>query len=365
MKWNWQQRDWPQFEYDEKKLKPLEEEFLRQCGVLEGSLKFTSQKEHEHLLVEIISSEAKETSEIEGIQLNRDSLRSSIQNQFGLKTRGVKVSDAEKGVSDMMVDLYRRFSMPLSKEILCNWYRYLMSGKLPIKPSKYRTYKDAMQVVSGPVYQPKVHFEAPPSNKIHKEMTLFLNWFNGTAQPQKQVLPVLTRAALSHLWFVCIHPFEDGNGRIGRAVAEKSLAQSLGRPTMIALAKTINMNKKQYSDALSNNNQQLEITDWMIYFSRTILDAQQLSQRLIDFSIKKMKFFDSHKDDLNDRQAKVVERIFREGPDGFEGGLSAQNYISISKTSRATATRDLQDLVTKKIFTKKGELKHTRYYLTL
>jgi len=197
------------------------------------------------------------------------------------------------------------------------------------------------------------------------EMKRFIDWFNDTAPGGKNPLPALTRAALAHLHFVCIHPFEDGNGRIGRALAEKALAQNLGQPSLIALAYTIERKRKDYYAALERNNKNLEIIGWMKYFASTIIEAQNNTIRRVDFYVAKAKFYEKFRDQLNERQAKVIARMFREGIDGFKGGLSAEKYISISKTSRATATRDLQDLVEKSALTKTGELRHTRYFLIL
>jgi len=167
------------------------------------------------------------------------------------------------------------------------------------------------------------------------------------------------------LYFVSIHPFEDGNGRIGRAIAEKSLAQSMGQPTLIALAQTIQSQRKKYYDNLEQSNKNNLIDSWMEYFAGTILAAQSYTMQMVEFLIDKTRFYDRRKGQLNERQSKVVLRIFKEGIDGFKGGLSAENYISITGTSRATATRDLQDLVAKKAFTKSGRGKGTRYYLNL
>lgn len=178
-------------------------------------------------------------------------------------------------------------------------------------------------------------------------------------------MPALTRAGIAHLYFVCIHPFEDGNGRIGRAIAEKSLAQNLGHPSLVALAYTIARKHKDYYAALERNNQGLEITDWLDYFGRTILEAQSNTISRVDFYVAKAKFYERHRDKLNERQANAIARIFEQGVDGFKGGLSAENYISITKASRATTTRDLQDLVEKGALTRTGELRHTRYYLAL
>jgi Fic family protein len=229
----------------------------------------------------------------------------------------------------------------------------------------YRTHSDPMQVVSGRAHDPKVHFEAPPSSRMPEEMDAFVKWFNDTAPDGKRPLPALTRAGAAHLYFVSIHPFEDGNGRIGRALSEKSLAQNLGQPSLIALAYTIERARKAYYAALESSNKDTEITGWLIYFAETILEAQRNTIKRVDFYVAKAKFYERLRGQLNERQEKVIARIFREGIDGFKGGLSAENYISLTKTSRATATRDLQDLVAKDALTKTGELRHTRYHLPL
>jgi Fic family protein len=220
-----------------------------------------------------------------------------------------------------------------------------------------------MQVVSGPVYKPTIHFEAPPSKMMLAEMQRFIAWFNDTAPLGKTPLSAITRAGLVHLYFVCIHPFEDGNGRVGRALAEKSLAQNLGHPSLIALAYTVERRRKDYYSALEHNNKDMEVTDWLRYFAETVIEAQTTTIKRVDFYIAKAKHYERQRDQLNERQTKVIARMFMEGIDGFKGGLSAENYISITGTSRATATRDLQDLVEKSAITKTGELRHTRYFL--
>jgi Fic family protein len=197
------------------------------------------------------------------------------------------------------------------------------------------------------------------------EMDAFVSWFNETAPSGKRALPALTRAGIAHLYFVSIHPFEDGNGRIGRALAEKSLAQDLGQPTLIALAYTIERSRDAYYAALERNNKDIEITNWLTYFAETILVAQRNTIKRLDFYVAKAKLYDKLRGQLNERQEKAIARMFREGIEGFKGGLSAENYIGITKSSRATATRDLQDLVAKGALTKVGELRHTRYYLNL
>jgi Fic family protein len=196
-------------------------------------------------------------------------------------------------------------------------------------------------------------------------MDAFIAWFNRTASTGATPLPALTRAGIAHLYFECIHPFEDGNGRIGRALAEKALAQGLGQPTLIALADTIERHNKAYYDALERANKGNEITDWLVYFAQVLLEAQERTQVRIEFLIEKAKLYDRLRGQLNPRQEKVLARMFREGPDGFTGGLSAENYISITQTSAATATRDLQDLVQKGGLVRTGERRYTRYSLNL
>lgn len=363
--WNWQQKGWPNFSYDEDALKEFEEQFLRNSGEHSGALKHISEKEQELLKVELLSDEALKTSEIEGEFLDRDSLQSSICHQFGLKTDSRKVPPAEQGIASMMVDLYKTFDAPLSHEYLWQWHKMLINGQQNIKIGAYRDSEEPMRVVSGVIYDPTVHFEAPPATILHSEMDAFIHWFNATSKQGKTPLPALTRAAIAHLYFVCIHPFEDGNGRISRALAEKSLAQSLNQPTLISLAYTIERAKKHYYSGLERNNKDIEITDWIIYFAKTVLDAQANTRRRIEFIIEKTKLYDKLRGKMNPRQQKVIERMFREGVDGFKGGLNAENYITITSSPRTTVTRDLNDLVAKGALVKIGKLKHTRYYLNI
>lgn len=361
MIWNWQRPDWPKFTYDASALAALEAEFLKEAGILIGAFRHLDADEKDLLTIDLISTEALKTSEIEGEMLNRDSLQSSIRRQFGLQTDGRKIPPSEQGIAEMMVNLYRTFDEPMSHETLHEWHRMLTNGRNDLKDiGRYRTHEDAMQVVSGPIHRPKVHFEAPPSKQMLREMDGFLEWFNNS-----QDLPALTRCGIAHLYFVCIHPFEDGNGRIGRATAEKAIAQNLGQPSLTALATQIEKGRKHYYDALEAANKSNEITEWLLYFAQVILDAQKTTGTHIQFLIDKAKLYDRLRGKLNERQEKVIERMFREGPDGFEGGLSADNYLSITQTSTATATRDLRELVELGALTKTGKLKGTRYWLNL
>lgn len=362
MNWNWERKDWPNFSYDTKTLEELENRFLRESGTLLGAFKHLDEDQRQSIIIDLISDEALKTSEIEGEYLDRDSLQSSIRRQFGLQTDQKKVPLAEQGVAEMMVDLYEDFDTPLSHEGLFKWHRMLLQSRTDLEEiGCYRTDPNPMRVVSGSIHKPKIHFEAPPSKIVKQEMDVFMKWFRSS----KETLPALTRSGIAHSYFVSVHPFIDGNGRVGRAISEKAMAEKLGQPTLIALAKTIESNKKAYYDALQDVNRTNEITDWLIYFANTILEAQQATVQLVEFSIAKAKFYDRLSDHLNARQVKVVARLFKEGPTGFTGGLSAENYISITKTSRATATRDLADLVRKRALSKTGTLRHTRYHLKI
>ncbi len=364
MTWNWQRPDWPYFTCDSGVLDPLEQRFLLQSGEFIGACKHIDADDQEALKIEVISDEAVKTSEIEGKILNRDSVQSSLRHQFGLGTERPGVKPAERGISMMMVNLYHGFATPLTDQTMFDWHGTLLRDEKSVAViGGYRTHAQAMQIVSGPDYKRTVHFEAPPSARVPDEMKRFITWFNDTAPGGKSPLPALTRAGIAHLYFVCIHPFEDGNGRIGRALAEKSLAQNLGRPSLIALAYTIERKRKDYYAALERNNKEVAITNWLTYFANTVLEAQTNTVKRVEFYVAKAKLCERMRGKLNERQEKAIARMFREGLDGFKGGLSAENYIAITEASRATATRDLQDLVEKGALTKTGELRHTRYHL--
>jgi len=366
MKWNWQQPNWPNFVYNNSALQELENQFLRNTDVIIAIQQYLDQADKDYLKVHIISEEALRTSEIEGEYLNRDSVQSSIRKHFGLNSDNRRVSAAESGISEMMISLYKSFNQPISNDYLFKWHIMIANGRNDLNAiGSYRNHEDPMQVISGPIGNAKIHFEAPPSKEVVIQMKKFISWFNKTAPSGEMKLSPLIRESIAHLYFVSIHPFEDGNGRIGRAIVEKSLAQFMNQPTLIALSQVIQNKKKSYYSALENNNKIMNITEWIEYFAKTILEAQEYTYNYIDFLIKKGKLYNKIKNQLNLRQEKVIQRIFNKGPEGFEGGLSAKNYISITETSKATATRDLQDLVIKDILIAKGELKTTRYYLNI
>ncbi len=363
--WNWQQKAWPEFIYRSAALEAFEWEYTYRSGHFQGVLTHIARTDELPLIINLLSDEAVKTSEIEGDYLNRDSIQSSIRRNFGLQTDHLKVSPAEQGISEMLVGVYRSNAEPLTHQKLHEWHAMLTKGRRDLMDvGAYRTHIEPMQIVSGAL-NPKIYFEAPPSARMQDEMDVFVTWFNNTSPAGDEPLSALTRAGIAHLYFVCVHPFEDGNGRIGRAIAEKALSQSAGKPTLIALSTIIQKHKKAYYQALENSNKTLEISDWLIYFAKTVIEAQAHTQSLIEFIIEKTKLFDRLKGRLNPRQEKVLTRMFKEGVDGFKGGLSAENYISITDASRATVTRDLHDLVGKGALVQRGNLKGTPYYLNI
>ncbi len=366
MTWSWQQPDWPNFTWNRTRLEKAEQQFLLRGGVLVGTVKHLPEDDRQQLTVEAMSTEAITTSEIEGEILDRASVQSSIRKQLGLSVEERKVRPAEQGIAEMTVDLYRSFSEPLSEEMLFRWHKMIVSGRRDLKQvGGFRTGTEPMQIVSGRVPEPRVHFEAPPSSRVPSEMSRFFHWFTQTNVGAERPLPALTRAAVAHLYFESIHPFEDGNGRIGRAISEKSLAESLGEPTLIALAGTILLRRKNYYEALEAANKGNEITNWITWFAAIVIEAQRRTTALAEFLIDKTKLLDRLKGELNERQTKALLRMFREGPEGFQGGLSAGKYTTITGASPATTTRDLSDLVSKGALMREGELRHARYRLNI
>ncbi len=265
-------------------------------------------------------------NEIEGEILNRDSVQSSIRRELGLSADATRASPAERGIAEMTVDLYRRFGDPLDEATLCSWHEMLMRGRRDLRDvGRYRTHGEAMRVVSGGMHDPRVHFEAPPSTQVPAEMSAFLEWFSDTAPTGPRPLPAVTRAGTAHLYFESIHPFEDGNGRIGRAVSGKALAQNLGRPTLTALAAAILARRRMYYEALEASNKHNEISNWLAWFAGIALEAQQRTQAQVEFLIDTTRLFDRLRAQLNSRQSAVLLRMLEEGPEGFKGGLSAGN----------------------------------------
>ena len=366
MTWNWQQPDWPHFTWNREALARYEDEFLLAGGVLLGMTQHLKEGDWNEIRVESMSEEAVTTSEIEGEMLNRASVQSSIQRQLGLIADTQNVAPREQGISELMVTLYGTIDEPLTAGVLFAWHRMVMAGRPDVQTvGGFRTSQEPMQVVSGAAYAPKVHFEAPPSSAVSREISRFLSWFGETRRQGVEPLPPLTRAGIAHLYFESVHPFEDGNGRIGRALAEKALVQGLGKPIFIGLAQGIHARHRSYYEALEAANKQNDVSAWLMWFAEVALAAQQGTTATVAFLIHKTKLLDRLRGKLNDRQLKALLRMLREGRKGFAGGMSAGKYGVITGASSATATRDLRELVELDALISTGERKHTRYSLKL
>lgn len=367
MMYNWQQPGWPQFNYDQQSIDDILFAFAEETGHLAGLLKAVPENIQSEAIINMMVSEAIKTSEIEGEYFSREDVVSSIRNNLGLNEKPVNIRDKKaQGAGELMVVVRNTFMDPLTEESLFSWHRILLAQPSGINVGVWRTHTKPMQVISGSIGKETIHFEAPPSAKVPAEMQQFISWFNDTAPGgNNEIKKAPVRSAIAHLYFESIHPFEDGNGRIGRALAEKAISQTIGRPVLISLSQIIEADKKSYYLALKKAQVTNDITAWMNFFINIIFDAHLHAKSLIEFIINRAKFFDRFKDQLNERQLKVIRKMLDAGPNGFEGGMTANKYISITKTSKATATRDLQNLTDLKVLLNKGGGRNTHYLLNM
>lgn len=353
MKYIWQLTGWPNFTYD---MEPLQETlylYAKISGEVSGGFQQIAQEDQKEALLDIIVAEALKTSEIEGEYYDQEDVRSSLKNHLGISTKKKRIKDKRaENISRLMVCTRETFLQDLSEEALFGWHKILMADHPDMNfkdIGKWRDGQEPMQIISGPDGQEKVHYQAPPSKIVAEEMSGFINWFNKTSPASNRVaLPGPIRAAIAHLYFECIHPFEDGNGRVGRAISEKALSQDLGRPVLLSLSSEIMKSKKAYYEHLSKfSRDSLDISGWISYFTNLIYSAQVSTRDLIEFVLYKARFWREWSDKLNPRQISVLQRMFGEGPDGFKGGISASKYMKLTGVSKATATRDLTDLLAK------------------
>ena len=364
MAWNWPDTGWPVFRFRQALLADREGQFLRQSGVVVGTVRHVPDEERLPLVIDLISTEALKTSEIEGEMLDRDSVQSSLRRHFGLEADTRRVAPAERGIAATLTDLYRSYADPLDDATLFRWHTWLLQGRTDLRAvGEYRKHSEPMQVVSGRIDAPKIHFEAPPSATVAGEMATFCRWFNATCPTGDAPLPALARAGIAHLYFECIHPFEDGNGRIGRALAEKALAQGAGQPSLTALSLLIQRQRKDYYAQLEVASKTLEVDTWLDWFADLVLAAQSHTLQGLDFLLANTRLRDRLRGQLNARQDKALARLMRAGIDGFVGGLSASNYMALTGAPAATARRDLVHLVTLGALRRTGQLKGTRYWL--
>jgi len=365
MLYNWQQPDWPHFRYDLAGLTDRLLAFVERAGRVGGLLEGLPEELGTEAILDFMITEAIRSSAIEGETLDRDAVMSSIRNRLGLnpipQPVGSRLAD---GAGQLMVAVRNHFQEPLSEETLFAWHRMLLGGTTTLRVGGWRQGGDPMQVVSGRIDRPTVHFEAPPSARVPAEMASFIAWFNDTAPGAPAAIshaPI--RSALAHLYFETIHPFEDGNGRIGRAISEKALSQGTGRPIVMSLSRTIDARRNAYYDALKRAQRGNDATAWLDWFLDTVLEAQRDAEAQIRFVLQKSKFFHRYESQLNDRQRKVIARMFEAGPEGFTGGMNARKYIALTGASKATATRDLQQLARLGALTPVGGGRSTRYDL--
>jgi len=366
--YNWQQSDWPLFRYDLNSLHGTLQLIAEKVGLISGKLSHLDESQETEALIDLIVGEAVKTSEIEGEYISRPDIRSSIENKLGLFGENPVRDKRANGIIEMIFNARTSFRQPLCDTTLFEWHLSLLSMSLDpnLRIGAWRIDEDPMQIISVQHGKTIVHFEAPPSKAVPHKMQQFVKWFNDTAPGKPQAIifaPV--RAAIAHLYFESIHPFEDGNGRIGRVIAEKALYQGFGYPVMLSLSQAIESDKKAYYESLHKASRSHEITAWLSYFLNVILKAQADVEIQINFILKKSSCFDKFKDTLNKRQLKVVQRMMKSGPKGFEDGMSAKKYITITGTSKATATRDLQHMVHVNALNQTGGGRSVRYTLAL
>lgn len=367
MTYNWQLAAWPNFEYDPTPLRAGLHAFAEHSGRISGLLEGLPASLGEETVLDFMIAEAVKSSAIEGEALDYSDVMSSIRNNLGLNPTPEPVkSRLAAGAGQLMVAVRSSFSDALTEDILFDWHKMLLGGTARLRVGSWREGGDPMQVISGRIDKPTVHFEAPPSAALPQEMAAFIDWFNATAPGgHASILESPIRAGIAHLYFESIHPFEDGNGRIGRAIAEKALAQGLGAPAVLSLSRTIEANRANYYEGLKQAQRTLKITEWLDYFIGVVLTAQLDAEAQVRFVLKKAKFFQRFESELNERQLKVIRRVLDAGPGGFEGGINSRKFMALTKCSKATATRDLQQMAAAGVISPVGLGRATRYEINL
>lgn len=370
-RWIWQQPDWPHFGWQAERLTPL----LRDCAQAQGRLlgmagaagsELSAQSELDALLQNIVTSSA-----IEDEQLNVGSVRSSLARRLGLELDGdSQVSARSEGLAELMLDASQHFQPPLTLERLLHWHRLLFPAQeQDLLPRRIRVGAlrgdEPMQVVSGRLDRPTVHFEAPPRDGLEQQLATFLDWFE--ASRSDATLDPLLRAGIAHFWFVTLHPFDDGNGRLTRAITDLALAQAECQSLRFyAMSASILDDRKGYYHILETCQQAaLDITPWLEWFLLTLLCSLQQALARIDRVLAKSRFWQQHRHlALSAEQVKVLNRLLDGGERGFEGGISAAQYQAVAKVSKATATRHLGDLLDKQCLVRlPGGGRSTRYQI--
>jgi Fic family protein len=361
----WQNEGWPQMSWDGKLLSSLLAEVNMLRGKLMGVVSLFGFQEQNDAFVNAISEEIVHSAKIEGQELDHDSVRSSVARQLGLASAGLPVPDHyTEGVVQVMLDATQHYDMPLTAERLFNWHAALFptgrSGMYKITVGAWRREGGAMQVVSGAMGHEKVHYEAPGNSDVPTMMNEFLEWVNAVDSPADP----LVKAAVAHLWFVSIHPFDDGNGRLCRTITEMLLSRAdATRQRYYSLSSVFLSNRKEYYNHLEEAQKgSLDITAWIEWFLRQLREALLTSLRKTERVKLKRMFWDKNRSvSFNDRQRKVVNMLL----DGFEGKLTSSKWYKINHCSQDTANRDINDLIHKGILTKTpGSGRSTAYELT-
>lgn len=337
--------DWPMFRWDDRRLANALAAARHLQGRLLGQMEALGFKAKEEAVLRTLTEDVLKSSEIEGEKLDADQVRSSVARRLGIDIGGLKPADRHvEGVVEMMLDATQRYDQPLSQERLFGWHAALFptgrSGMHRIRVGAWRDDSGApMQVVSGPVGRERVHFEAPAAKRLEEAMRQFLEWFNTDAATE----PVL-KAALAHLWFVTIHPFDDGNGRIARAIADMSLARSEGSPQRFySMSAEIREERGEYYRILEHTQRgTMEITPWMAWFLGCLTRAIEGAQATLSGVVTKARYWERLRNvPLNERQRLVINRLL----EGFEGNLTTSKWVALTKSSSDTALRDIQQLV--------------------
>jgi Fic family protein len=349
----WQQADWPNFTYDIKQLLSDINTLSRLIGALEMTCSVLAGEELLDAQARVLADDAIETSAIEGEVLRRSSVRASIRKRLGLPIEQDDSDIRTDSLVAMLMEVRNNAERPLTEEMLFAWQAALFptgySGLHKIHVGRYRG-EEQMQIVSGPIGKEKIHYIAPPSSQLQDEMGQFLYWVNEINETE----PIL-KAGIAHLWLIMIHPFDDGNGRISRAVTDYLLSKHFPfLMQIISFSKQVSLDKKGYYLVLEEAGKNgLDITCWLKWFLQTLTTAVNESQWIIEQVIQKTQFWHKHKDTpLNARQRKIINRLLDAG-NRFEGGMTTRKYASISKCSKVTASRDLSDLETKNILQKR------------
>ncbi len=377
----WQHPDWPNFKAQALGVQDALLRARKKQGEVIGQANAIGLQGAQELIQSRYIQEIIATSAIEGEKLNLDSVRSSVFRKLGITLENdlAPLDKKVDGLVDILQDALETRESELSAAKLFQWHQALfpekINSRLRIKVGDFRDHEDPMQIVSGRQGKETIHFTAPPSVRVADEIEVFLDWFNKT-RPKHQVfknsenyetqIDGLTRAAIAHLWFETIHPFEDGNGRLGRAIVEMAMAQDAqSGEKLYSLSEQMMVNRSSYYDALNAaQHGNLDISEWVIWFAHTCELACEASCEVMKNAIERSHYWAQYSHvRLNDRQKKVIHRLLDEGDGGFLGGLNAEKYMKITASSKATATRDLSDLLESKMLFSVGQGKALRYYI--